>query len=210
MHDRFIKRPLSHSQLSSFEYDPEQWYQSYWLGVRSPANAEMMAGSRIGDLIGTDKSPIPNLTPPGVKEYEMKGVYEGITLIGFADHYCPETKVLHENKTSANKSRWTKKKVSEHPQLTMYAMLLQLQDGVEPEEVTMYLNFIPVCLTGVTYNVCQSDTWKQFETRRTKEDVQLYQIYLMDTIAKMESYAAFRDNQLSTPRRRPPVFNMVK
>jgi hypothetical protein len=139
----------------------------------------------------------------------MKAVYEGITLVGYADHYCPKTKVLHENKTSANKSRWTPKKVAEHPQLTMYALLLWLQDGVEPEEVDMYLNFIPVCLTGVQYQVCAPDNWRQFKTVRTKEDVRLYQAYLMDTIAKMEAYAKLRDSHLSTPKRRPPVFNGV-
>lgn len=206
MLDRFKERPLSHSQLSSWEYSPEQWYTSYWLGQRQPPTPEMLAGSRIGDSIGTDESLVPDLVPPGVKEFEMRAEWNGIPLVGYADHYCPDTFILSENKTSPNKSRWTQKKTDEHKQMTMYAFLLNLMDGTRPEDVTMYLNFIPLKLVGVTYQ--PSGNWKQFETYRTKADIEAYKDYIMDTVEAMNEYAMKRD-ALSTGKRSAPVFNGV-
>lgn len=190
MLSRFFDRPLSHSQLSSFEYDKEQWYLSYIKGIRFPASPEMIAGSRVGDSIGTDKSELPDLNPPGQKEYEMKAVIDGITIIGYADHYCRESKTLHENKTSTNKYRWNQRKTDEHGQLTMYALLLQLQDGTNPEEVNMQLNFIPLKLTGVELR--PTGTIKLFTTSRTQEQVDAYVEYIKATIKDMESYAQQR------------------
>jgi hypothetical protein len=205
MKKRFLTRPLSHSQLSSFEYSPDQWYDSYILDIKTPPTEEMKAGNRIGDAIGTDQSPIPDLTPPGVKEYELRATWEDIPLVGFADHYCPDTNILHENKTSANRQRWTQSKVDQHHQLTMYAMLLELQHGIEPESVEMYLNFIPVRLIGLTYQ--PEGTWRQFPTKRTRADVEAYKVYLLDKIDQMERYLQLR--KLSTPARRPPAFSGV-
>ena len=205
MKNRFKQRALSHSQLASWDYNPEEWYNSYILNQRSAPTPEMVAGSRIGDLIGTEGSPLPDLAPPGTKEYELHGEWEGIPMVGYADHFCPTMLILHENKTSPNKARWTQSKVDKHNQLTMYAMLLELQHGIAPEDVEMYLNFIPVALVGVTYQPLP--TWRQFETRRTKADVEAYKAYILDTIEQMERYIKLKE--LSTPPRRAPVFNGV-
>lgn len=205
MKTRFEKRALSHSQLASFEYNPDEWYKSYILNIKSPPTPEMQAGSRIGDLIGTPDSPIPDLTPPGVKEFELHGQWEGISFVGYADHYCPNMCVLHENKTSPNKSRWSQKKVDEHKQLTMYAFLLNLQYGVEPEDIEMYLNFIPVALVGVSYQPLPN--WRQFETRRTTKDVDAYKDYVIETVEAMERYIKLK--ALSPAPRRAPAFNGV-
>src|SRR6056297_2398400 len=191
MKERFQQRALSHSQLSSWEYDKVNWYNSYVLGMKQPPTAEMLAGSKIGDAIGTPDSPLPELNPPGVKEYALQYDWEGIPLIGYADHFCPDMLELHENKTSPNKKRWTQSKVDKHDQLTMYALLLHLKEGIEPEDITMYLNFIPVCLTGVTLNVCGG--YRQFETKRTKQDLVRYQQYIRDTIEQMDEYIRSRE-----------------
>lgn len=138
----------------------------------------------------------------------MKAQWNDITLIGYADHYCPDTLTLHENKTSYTKGRWTQGKVDKHDQLTMYALLLQLQDGVEPEDITMYLNFIETRMVGVKYDVHQPPRWKQFETKRTKQDVTNYQQRILDTIEMMDEYIRLRKQRdLSTPR--PPAFKEV-
>jgi hypothetical protein len=209
MLERFKTRALSHSQLASFEYDPEQWYQSYWLGNRQPATAEMEAGSRIGDLIGTPDSPVPELQPPGVKEYGYKKLaWNGFYLTGYMDHYCPDTRFLSENKTSKNKSRWTKGKAQKHDQFSMYCLLLNIDHGIKPEDIQMVLNFIPLRLVGVTLDVYDPPTYKQFLVTRTQEDIERYKMYIMETIEKMAEYAKMRD-RLSTTTRRPPAFNGV-
>jgi len=202
MKKRFHNRALSHSQLSSWEYNKDEWYDSYILGIKSPPTPEMLAGNRIGDSIGTDKSEVPDLVPPGVKEYELHVEYEGIPLIGYCDHFCPSMLVLHENKTSPNKSRWTQRKADEHHQLTMYALMLNLRDGIEPEDIEMWLNFIPVELVGVTY---KPTTWRAFETRRTKQHLEAYKLYIMRTVEAMDEYIRVRGTQ--PERRKAPVYN---
>jgi hypothetical protein len=202
MKDRFNKRALSHSQLSSWEYNKDDWYTTYIIGKRSDPTPEMLAGSRIGDSIGTDQSEVPDLNPPGVKEYELSVDFDGISLIGYADHFCPDMLVLHENKTSPNKKRWTQSKVDQHHQLTMYALMLNLRDGIEPEDIEMWLNFIPVRLVGLTYKPDVS--WRAFETRRTKADLDLYKRYIISTVEAMERYIQMK--KLSTPPRPAPVY----
>jgi hypothetical protein len=187
--DRFKTRPLSHSQLGSWEWDKEQWYNNYILGIREPATPAMEFGNVVGDSIGTPNSLVPALTPPGVKEYKLTGNIGDIHMIGFADHYCDKTLVLHENKTSDNPNRWNQKKVDEHPQLTMYLLLLFLSEKIKPEQVKLYLNFIPVERGGdMLYRVPNPPVFKQFTTHRNGVDLLKYSQYVTDTVKAMEQY----------------------
>jgi len=166
----------------------------------------MLAGNRIGDSIGTDKSEVPDLVPPGVKEYEIRSTFEDIELVGYADHFCPSMLVLHENKTSPNKKRWTQRKVDDHHQLTMYALMLNLRDGIEPEDIEMWLNFIPVELVGVTYK--PTPNWRAFETRRTKQHLEAYKQYIIRTVEAMDEYIKMKE--LSPKPRRAPAYKVVQ
>lgn len=190
--DRFKERPASYSFFSSWEWDKEEWYDNYILGKKKESNGAMLFGSLVGDSIGTPNSLVPTLTPPGVKEYEMRAEVDGIMLVGFADHYCPLTKTLHENKTTTNKKKWTKQSVDEHKQLDMYALLLMLQDKTHPSEVTMYLNYIPVELKGVGYKLPKVPTYVQIETKRTALQVAQYAQYIKDTVREMEAWVLNR------------------
>lgn len=192
--DRFKERPASYSFFSSWEYDKEEWYQNYFKGNKQPANGAMRFGSLVGDSIGTPDSLVPTLTPPGVKEYEMRAEVGGIMLIGFADHYDPLTKTLHENKTTANIKKWTKQSVDEHKQLDMYALLLMLQDKTHPKEITMYLNYIPVLKKGLgEFKLPKPATYISYSTKRTALQVAQYAQYLVDTIKEMEIWVTKRE-----------------
>ena len=206
--NRFLKRPLSHSQLSAWEYSPKEWYSRYILGQFSPPTPEMRFGNVIGDAIGTENNPVPDLMPPGVKEYAVKGEVEGISLRGYIDHWCPDTLELHENKTSAKPTRWTKRKADNHKQIDMYLLLLNQQDGVEPEDVTCYLNFIQTRPSGLGYRLHKEPKWQQFELRtRTLADLESYKTYVVTTVEAMQEYIDSRP--LSTDAPRPPVFKGV-
>jgi hypothetical protein len=187
--DRFKTRPLSYSQLSSFEYSPKEWHKRYNLKEPDPPNAAMLFGSRVGDSIATPDSLVPSLTPPGVKEYEMRANLGPIHIIGFADHYDPETLVLNENKTTDNPKKWNKKSVDAHGQMTMYALLLYLQNKTKPEDVTMYLNYIPVLVgNDFQYYLPTPPTYTAIPTRRTTTDIMRYVQYIKDTVEAMEAY----------------------
>lgn len=187
---RFIRRPLSHSQLESFKWDKDEWFNSYILGIRSESNPAMRFGSLVGDSIGTPESMVPQLVPPGVKEYEMRGYISDalgdIHMIGFADHYCDKTLVLHENKTSDNRKKWNKKSVDTHTQLTMYALLLHIQDKVKPDDIKMQLNYIPVRIVGTTYKLPDPVEVLSYPTKRTNIQVIQYVGYVKDVVKEMD------------------------
>jgi hypothetical protein len=150
----------------------------------------MLFGSKVGDSIGTENNLVPTLTPPGVKEYELRANIGKIRMIGFCDHYCTETKVLNENKTTDNPNKWNQKSVDAHGQMTMYALLLYLQDKVKPEDVTMYLNYIPVTIGGdFQYQLPDPPTYTAIPTKRTTTDILRYVGYVEETVKKMEAYA---------------------
>lgn len=199
MIDRFKKRPLSYSQLAAWEYSPEEWHKRYVLNEPFYGTPETEAGNRIGDQVGSHTCPL-GLHNIGTKEYKLTGEVDGIPLIGYIDIWNDTDLHLHENKTSYNQSRWSQKKADEHGQLTMYALMLD-QQGIKPESVTHYLNFIPLRLVGVRYELHEPVKWRQYETRRTKGDVEAYQMYILDTVKAMQEYI---DNYVDPPK--PPSF----
>lgn len=182
---------MSYSQFSSWEYDKEQWYTKYILGIQEPANPAMAFGNTIGDTLGTPSSLVPQLAVvPGIKEYEMRANLGKIKLIGFADHYCPKQYILNENKTSQNATRWTQETVDAHTQLDMYALLLFLQDKVKPEHITMRLNYIPVIENqDFTLSLTNPVECYHFNTKRTTEDITRYAAYVQETRKEMWRYA---------------------
>lgn len=186
---RFKHRPLSYSQYSSWMYDKEQWYLRYVLNTPDPASPAMLFGNVVGDSIGTAGSLVPSLQPPGVKEYELHATLGDLPIIGFCDHYCPDTKTLHENKTSDNLKRWDQAKVDDHKQLDMYALMLYLKHKVKPEEITMYLNFIPVVRGGdMVYTIPTPPMYHPFPTKRTTKQILMFAAELVATVKEMEAY----------------------
>lgn len=206
LRDRFKDRPLSHSQLESFKYDEDRWFNTYILGEKVEPNATMRFGTLVGDSIGTDKSMVPELTPPGVKEYKLTGYIRDnlgdIHLVGYADHYCDQTLVLHENKTSDNRKKWNQESVDKHPQLTMYALLLFTQDKISPKDLKMFLNYIPTELTGVNYRLPDPVEYFQWETKRTNLQVAEYVQYIKDTVADMDMVIKLRYESTRTGLRK--------
>ena len=187
--DRFKYRPLSYSQLSSWEWDKEQWYDNYILGNRQPATPAMVAGNKYGDMLGRANSPVEELKDIGICEYKLTGNIDDIYMIGYVDGWMENELILHENKTSDNPKRWSQKKVDEHKQIDMYLLLLFLQEKIKPEDVTCYLNFIQLDRGGdMIYRLSDPLVWHQFPTKRTSVDLLRYAHYVKDTVADMEKY----------------------
>ena len=208
MTKRFLKRPLSHSQLSSWEYSKEDWFRRYVKGEKFEGNAATRFGNVIGDQLGTPESPIPELSEQGIKEYTARGVIGDIHLIGHLDGWCPDTLTLHENKTSETKGRWTQGKADKHKQIDMYLLLLHQQDGVAPEDVTCYLNFIQTRPTGLGYRLHKEPKWRQFRVAtKSQADLEAYSEYVVKTVEAMAEY--IEQQELSTVAPSAPVFKGV-
>lgn len=157
----------------------------------------MLAGSRIGDTIGTDTSPIDNSLVPGIKEYTVRAEIDGISMVGHLDHFCPETLVLNENKCSDKKGRWTQGKVDKHKQIDMYLLLLKAQDGVDPEDVECWLNFLKLEQVGVQYDVGNPPVLRRFKTHRTQAQLNTFLDEVKRTVEAMHQY--IENQPLYTP-----------
>lgn len=182
-------RPVSWSCLSSWEWNKDSWYTSYVLGERDPATPAMLFGNEVGESFCTKDSMVPGIVTYPKMEYELKGKLGKIKLIGYADSYHPKKKMLREYKTSQNAQRWTKKSVDAHGQLTMYALLLHLQDKVHPEELTIHLDHIPTVENGdFTVSLVDPITINTFETKRTMKDILEFAVYIKYVHEQMCEY----------------------
>jgi len=183
------KRPVSWSCLSSWEWNKESWYKSYVLGERDPATPAMLFGNTVGETLGTKDSMVPGIIAYPEMEYKLEAKLGKIKLIGYADSYHPEKKMLREYKTSQNAKRWNQDSVDKHGQLTMYALLLFLMDKVKPEDLKIHLDHIPTQENGdFSVSLVDPITINTFETKRTMKDILEFATYIKDTHKQMCEY----------------------
>lgn len=146
------KRPLSWSAISSFEWDPEQWYDKYVLNKQPPATQEMLFGSEIGRKIATDPKFLPQIPRYPIFEHEMRATLGGIPLLGYADGWDPSKSNLTlkydlgEYKTG--KKVWDQARADAHGQIDMYLLLLYLTEKINPAEVLCKIHWLPTRDTG--------------------------------------------------------------
>lgn len=169
---KFLARPYSWSQHSQFrDWDKEDWYQSYVLGIKKPSNKKMDFGSVVGKRIEKDPTYIPQLPRGGTMEYGITiKLTKDIELIGYMDQYFEDTKHLHEYKTSSS-TGWSQEKVHQHGQLTYYCLLLKLAHKIKPEDVKIYLHHLHTCEGGdFSIKFASPFTLNTYETKRTTKD----------------------------------------
>ena len=192
--EKWMKRPVSWSQVSQYWYSKNQWVESYLIGNRFPPDAGMVFGNVVGDTLGLGrkKSMVPNLEKSlkGEKEHELSVKMNNTLLVGYCDHYCPEKKILNENKTSKNPNRWNQVEADNHGQLTMYALMLLLRDGTVPENLEIWLNFIPVEereFGGMW--IPDRNNFTRFKTTRTAKQCLEFGSKIERTLKDMEQFA---------------------
>lgn len=188
--EKWKDRPFSWSQISSWQYDKSQWAFKYILGNVDEANNAMRFGSLVGESFTTDDPMVPHIIRYPEMEYELTPKMNDIKLIGYLDSWHPDEKKLREYKTSQNSSRWNQKSVDEHGQLTMYALLLLLQDKIMPEDIEMHLDYIPVKENGAfELELVDPNKIFSFETRRTTEQALTFGSDIVQIRKAMEDYA---------------------
>jgi hypothetical protein len=183
-------KPLSWSAISSFKYDPEQWYKKYVLGKKPKTSVQMEFGSKIGKSLETDKKFMPEVPRYKIMEYELRAPFYDFELVVYCDSYDPNKKALLEYKTSSNPNKWTQDSVNKHMQLDMYALMLFIKEKVRPEELKINLIYIPVEDTfDEGMKVITSGEIKNFATKRTMKDILAMGAYITKTVQEMEEYA---------------------
>lgn len=180
---------LSWSMVSAWQYDPEQWYERYYLGVRGVPNSAMRIGIEVGDRLITDPTFLPTLERPDIFEKNLTASIGDITITGHIDGWFE--KGIDEYKTSLNKDRWTQKKVDEHGQIDFYCLLRYLNEKVKPEDLRLRLWAIPIKEHGDFSWEAQEPIC--FNTKRTMADILRFAAYLQKTHKEMQEFIHSRD-----------------
>lgn len=189
--DRLHSRPLSWSNISSWQYDKEQWAKKYLLLIKDPPSREMIFGSMVGKKLETDPTFLPQIERLSKMEHPFNVSFSGIKLVGYADSFCTDTnKKLREFKTG--KKDWDQKRADEHGQLTMYVMMNMIATKVPPEEVDIALYWMPTVELedfSISFVPDIEKNIKCFKTKRTTQDVMVFAANLRRIYKEMEEYA---------------------
>lgn len=143
------ERAMSWSMVSSYKFNKEQWWFKYvyhgkctkeFCNVKQAVYAfcplvktspEMEFGKEVGGKLEKDPTYMPEVLREGVMEYKLEARWKGIKLIGYADSLHDREFILNEFKTGRN--AWTQKKVNDHGQLTMYALIFYIIQTQSPD-----------------------------------------------------------------------------
>lgn len=185
---------LSWSSLSAFrDYDKEEWYQRYVLGVKGEINPAMQAGIEIGERWAMDPTFLPNVERPEVFEYDFEGKkvkFNGINLVGHVDGLSLiKKKKLQELKTAQSDKKWTKETVRKWGQIDFYCLLLWLTKKIKPEDLEIELIYVPVVMNG-DFKVEQCGEAVVIPTVRTTHDVLLFGVEIQKIYKEMLGFVA--------------------
>jgi len=188
---RFLERPLSHSQLGSFEWNKEEWYQTYILGNKKPPSKEMLFGSMIDKKIQHDPTFLPELIRFPLQQHELRTTYNGIAMIGFPDQLDLDIPQLADDKTG--KKPWDQKRADETKQLTMYLFMIFMMYKIPPEVFDCSIRWLPTREDGdFTIQLVEPCVPQIFTTKRTMTDILNFGAYINKTVKEMEDYISTR------------------
>jgi hypothetical protein len=180
-------RPLSWSAISSFEYDPEQWYRKYILNAPQHPSAEMEFGKVFAKSC-EDRTPLAPVTMLSKMEQVFNTHFCDIPLNGYADTFDDVNfDQIGEYKTS--RKMWTQEKVDAHGQIDMYILMNYQINKVRPEDTRLFLEAVLTEQTG-NYEIRLKEPIHvfHFETRRTMTDLLRFGSRITRTVKEMEAY----------------------
>lgn len=197
--EKWRGRDYSWSQHSAFLWSPTQWFNRYVLEIEEPPTPELEFGKKFAEAAENGK-PLAPITMHSRMEQDFKVPFNGIKLIGFADTFCDKSlKKIGEYKTGMKE--WTQKRVDEHGQLTFYCLMNLIGNGVKPEEVELFLEWVPTVRiwkpkehdADFDYRMDFRDTPPvplHFKTKRTTADTLAFGGQLIRVRKEMEQFIA--------------------
>lgn len=186
------KRPMSWSAISSFEWDPEQWYENYIIGKKMVMTAELTFGAKFASACEKRKPPA-KVTMLSKMEQGFKVKFGKLWLTGFADTFDKVgKKKIGEYKTGVK--AWDQKRVDEHGQITMYALMNYLVSKIKPQDTRFFLEWIPTRKLGdYTIDFVRPIEVHHFDTKRTMKDMLDFGERINKTALKMQEYVRNHD-----------------
>jgi len=176
---------ISWSSMNAFlEYDKDEWYDGYVLGIRKPPNYLMKIGIEVGERIPADPLFLPTLNDrSGIFEDTLAGMLGTIKITGHLDNSFRDLPGIDEFKTSVNKDRWTQRKVDDWGQLTFYSLLYYINFKIPPEKLRLRLWAIPILESGdFSYTTGEP---KMFTTKRNMLDIATFGALIKKTHKEM-------------------------
>lgn len=146
----------------------------------------MLFGKKFGKSV-EDRKPLAPVEIYEKTEYPLNIVFNNIPLVGYIDTYKPH-KAFREYKTT--KEIWPEKKVKDHGQLKMYALMLYVQHKVKPEDLTIHLDCIQTQESGdFEIDFIKPFNIKSFPVKLTMIDILNFGLQIKTTVKEMELYA---------------------
>ena len=178
---------ISWSSLNAFtDYDKDEWFNSYVLGIRKPPNAIMQGGIDVGERIIDDPTFLPSIPRGGIFEQEFFAMLGKIKITGHLDNYFHEIGI-DEFKTTSNPKRWTQKAVDNWGQITFYCLLVWLNHKIPPEKLRLRLYAIPMKEDG-NFTIVQKGEPACFHTKRSMTDILKFAVYIKAVHKEMVEY----------------------
>ena len=182
------KRPLSWSGISSFEWNPMQWYEKYVLKQDQKPTPEMLLGKDVDKRVQDDPDYLPELPRYEIMQHEMRTEWRDIPLIGYSDQYNPEPLAIRDLKTG--RKAWDQKRADETGQLTMYLFMLYLMDkSIDVEGAELYIDWLPTHIEDGKLVLKEPIEVHTFQTYRSMQQVLEFAQRIERTWKAMESFA---------------------
>jgi hypothetical protein len=182
-------RPLSWSSKSSFDYNREEWFESYYLGKKKTSK-EMDFGSYVDKKLQTDPTFLPFIPRYEHMQYPMNIMFGKIPLVGIPDGLnLTNSTVLADYKTG--KKAWDKKRADETGQLSWYLLMLYVIKKIKPEDFKLYIHWLPTEEKGdfsIGFVEPIEKSYKVFETKRTMLDILNFGSEINKTYEEMRKY----------------------
>lgn len=202
-----INRPMSWSAISSFEWNPRQWYEKY-VEKQEFTSPAMEFGKMIDKKVQDDPTFLPELIRYPVQQHEMRTMWNGIPLLGFSDQYRPPFKDLFHGKIVITKNGtlavrdlktgklskpWTQKRADETGQLTMYLFMLYLMDKkIKVGDAELYIDWLPTHIKDGQIALVEPVKVHTFQTKRSMTEILKFGQRIKDTWVAMEEYAGLQ------------------
>lgn len=181
------KRAISWSAISSFDWDKEQWFESYILGKRQTSR-EMTFGSEIDKRFQDDPKFLPKLPRYGMLQHKMEAKLGKLKIVGVPDDLSLELFKLFDLKTG--KTAWTQARADATGQLKMYLLLVWLNYKIPPEKFTCGIHWLPTYERG-DFSIALIEPVKPqtFYVKITMREVLEFGVRIEKTVKEMKAYA---------------------
>ncbi len=204
-------RPLSWSAISSFEWNAKQWHDKYILKLLPEITPELTFGSYVDKKIQADPKFLPHLERFPIMQHKMFMEFDGIPMIGYADHFDREGLRLKDDKTG--RKPWDKKRADTTGQLTLYAFFLYKMEGIKPDSMKFSIDWLPthikdgkICFIEPNHKKLKPVT---IHTKRTMRDILEFGSRIKRVWQEMEAYCSL-DHGKPHIKVTKPVSSMLK